>query len=163
MKRRLFTDASVTPNDALLRKHLGAAIAFYNSIVRTSVDYRKQWQYSNGNGWILKVDDMRRALYYLIAFEEGVEVSLTVRDEERAAFLVNKECEKLYPQLEAGTKYAGGYALRFEVESADACASVVRFLLELIKVRPVSRALTDKQKVRQNAGETKSKRQLVDR
>ena len=158
MKRRLFTDASVTPNDALLRKQLGGAMGYYNAIVRTSGDYRKQWQYSNGNGWILKVDDMRRALYYLIAFEEGVEVSLTVRDEERTGFLENKECAKLHTQLEAGTKYPGGYALRFEVESAAECESVVQFLLELMKVRPVSRMLTDKQKLKPNAGETKSKR-----
>ena len=158
MKRRLFTDASVTPNDALLRKQLGTAVGYYNSIVRTSTDYRKQWQYSNGNGWILKVDDMRRALYYLIAFEEGVEVSLTVRDEERAAFLENKECANLHTQLEAGTKYSGGYALRFEIESAAECESVARFLLELMKVRPISRVLTHKQKLRPNAGETKSTR-----
>ena len=158
MKRRLFTDADVTPTEALLRKHSESALEYYRNIIGTSGDYRKQWQYSRGNGWILKIDDMRKALYYLIAFDEGIEISLTVRDEERAAFLKNKECEDLYPQLEAATKYSEGYALRFEVESAVECKSVMKFLSEPMKVRPVSSVLTEKQKLRLNGRESKFRR-----
>lgn len=158
MKHRLFIDASTPPSEALLRKQLGSAMKYYGAIIGVSGDYRRQWQYSRGNGWILKVDDMRKALYYLIAFDEGIEISLTVRDAEREAFLKNKECEKLYPQLKAGTKYPEGYALRFEVESAEQCESVVRFISELMKVRPVPRMLTEKQKVKPNGRESKLRR-----
>jgi hypothetical protein len=158
MKRRLFTDSNVTPTEALLRKQSESALDYYRSIMGTSGDYRKQWQYSRGNGWILKVDDMRKALYYLIAFEGGIEITLTVRDGERAAFLGNKECESLYPQLEAATKYSEGYALRFEIESPAECKSVMRFLAELKKVRPVSTALTEKQKMKMNGRESRYRR-----
>jgi len=158
MKRRLFVDASVMPTESLLRKQLGSAMDYYSTIVSVSGDYRRQWQYSRGNGWILKVDDMHKALYYLIAFDEGIEVSLTVRDGERAAFLNNKELEELFPQLEAGTKYSEGYALRFEIESTAECKSVVQFLSELMKVRPVSAMLTEKQKLKPNGKESKSRR-----
>jgi hypothetical protein len=135
MKKRLFTDANVSPTEALLRKQLGSAINFYMSILAKSGDYRKQWQYSRGNGWILKVDDMRKALFYLIPLEEGIEISLTVRDGERADFLSNKEVEYLYPQLESATKYSEGYALRFGIETSEECKAVTRFLLELMKMR----------------------------
>jgi hypothetical protein len=135
MKRRLFTDADITPTEALLRKQLGTAMEYYLTIVSKSGDYRKQWHYSRGNGWILKVDDMHKALYYLIAFDEGIEISLTVRDGERTSFLKNKDLEGLWPQIEAATKYSEGYALRFEVEGAAECKSVVRFLAELMKMR----------------------------
>jgi hypothetical protein len=158
MKRRLFVDASVAPTEDLLRKVGGTAIEYYRPIVATSGDYRKQWQYSRGNGWILKVDDMRKALYYLIAFEDGVEISLTVRDQEREAFLRSKECQSLYPQLEAATKYSEGYALRFEVQDTAECKSVIRFLLELMKVRPVAMVLTEKQKVKPNTKQSKSRK-----
>lgn len=156
MKRRLFADADVAPTEYLLQKQGGSAIDYYKSVMAASGDYRKLWQYSRGNGWILKVDDMRKALYYLIAFEDGVEVSLTVRDHERAAFLENKECQSLRPLLEAATKYSEGYALRFEIESVAECKSVIRFLLELMKVRPVTTALRDRQKYRLNTKESKS-------
>jgi hypothetical protein len=135
MKKRLFTDADVTPTEALLRKQLGAAMDYYMAVVSKSGDYRKQWHYSRGNGWILKVDDMHKALYYLIAFDEGIEISLTVRDGERAAFLENKELDKLRPQFEKATKYSEGYALRFEIESAAECKSVMKFLSELMNMR----------------------------
>ena len=118
---------------------------FYTGILQTSKDYRKQWQYSRGNGWILKVDDMRKALYYLIAFDEGIEISLTVRDNERAAFLGNILFQRLHAQLERGTKYPEGYALRFEIESAAECASVAQFLAELMRMRSAkSRSAADR-------------------
>ena len=156
VKRRLFADADVAPTEYLLQKQGGSAIDYYKPVMAASGDYRKLWQYSRGNGWILKVDDMRNALYYLIAFEDGVEVSLTVRDHERAAFLENTECQSLRPRIEAATKYSNGYALRLEIESVAECRSVIRFLMELMKVRPAATMLSDKQKTRPNTKESRS-------
>lgn len=156
MKRRLCTDADVTPTESLLRKQLGPAMDYYRSIMGTSGDYRKLWQYSRGNGWILRVDDMRKALYYLIAFDGGIEISLTIRDEERAGFLKNKECEALYPQIQSATKYSEGYALRFEIESAAECRSVVRFLAELKKMRPAAALPLQKRRAKLNERAQKS-------
>ncbi len=142
MKKRLFTDANITPTEALLRKQLGPAMDYYANILAKSGDYRKQWQFSRGNGWILKVDDMRKALFYLIPFDGGIEVSLTVRDGERASFLKSEELEELFPQLESATKYSEGYALRFGIENPAECRSVSKFLAALMQIRPVSRPLT---------------------
>ena len=142
MKKRLFTDANVTPTEALLRKQLGLAMDYYVQILAKSGDYRKQWQFSRGNGWLLKVDDMRKALFYVIPFEGGIEVSLTVRDGERESFLKNEGLESLFSELEAATKYAEGYALRFEIESPAQCKSVSKFLAALMHVRPAPRPLT---------------------
>jgi hypothetical protein len=108
---------------------------YYLGIISTSGKYRKQWQFNRGNGWILKVDDMRKALYYLIAFEDGVEVSLTVRESERDELLKSKELREVHQQLESGTKYSEGYALRFGVESLGECRSVTKFLTHLMKIR----------------------------
>jgi hypothetical protein len=135
VKKRLFTDSDVMPTDSLLRKHLGKAIEHYQRVVQTSGAFRKIWQWSRGNGWILKVDDTRKALYYLIPFVDGIEVSLTVRDAERQAFMENDALAALVPQMQAATKYSEGYALRFEVEDAKACESVSTFIKELIKIR----------------------------
>lgn len=108
---------------------------YYQGILSTSMQYLKRWQYNHGNGWILRVDDNRSAIYYLAAFEGGIEISLTVRDQEKANFLVNEEIQDIHPQLRSATKYAGGYALRFPIESAGECSSVQRFLKTLIEAR----------------------------
>jgi hypothetical protein len=151
MNRRLFTDQDVTPTESLLQKQLGSAYSLYLSVLAKAGEYRKQWQFSRGNGWILKVDDMQKTLFYLIAFHEGIEISLTVRDAERAEFLKNKECVWVFPQLESATKYSEGYALRFGVETPAECASVIKFLTELIKVRPYKGPLPPKPKAAKKA------------
>jgi hypothetical protein len=138
MKRRLFTDMNVTPTDALLRKHLGIAFQYYETILQASGGFRRQWQFSRGNGWLLKVDDTRKALYYMIAFEDGIEVSLTVRDAERQRFLADPKFEQLQAQLEAATKYAEGYALRFEIERSIDCDAVSEFLGALVEQRRIA-------------------------
>jgi hypothetical protein len=155
MKKRLFTDSGVSPTEALLRKHLGNAAQFYTSVLSTSGNYRKQWQYNRGNGWILKVDDTRKVLYYLIAFEEGIEISLTVRDSERTDFMKNPGLEKIYPQLEKGTRYSEGYALRFEIENEIDCRSACQFLTELMKLRLSSKAPLLKKRANKTAAGTK--------
>ena len=134
MKRRLFVDQDIEPTDALLRKQLGSAIDSYTSIIAASGDFRRQWKYSRGNGWLLRVGDAKKALY-LIAFDEGIEISLTLREGERAAFLKDKQFEVLHAQLDVAQKYSEGYALRFEIEKTADCKLVCQLLLALIAKR----------------------------
>jgi hypothetical protein len=153
MKKRLFTDSDVEPTEYLLEKHLGNAMHFYRRILAASGNYRRQWQFNRGNGWILRVHDTRKALYYLIAFDEGIEISLTVRDSEREDFMKNAGLEMLFPQLVSGTKYPEGYALRFEIENEAACSSVSHFLSHLMKARvPFIRSFPLK-RIKKNKGD----------
>jgi hypothetical protein len=135
MNKRLFTDENVTPTEALLRKQLGHGMDFYMRILSKSGEYRKRWYYSRGNGWILKVADMHKALYYLIPVEDGIEISLTIRDGERADFMKNEEFGMLCPQLESATKYSEGYALRFGIGNFPECKSASKFLSKLMMMR----------------------------
>jgi hypothetical protein len=135
MKKRLFTDSETEPTDYLLERHLGKAMYFYRRILSISGNCRRQWQFNRGNGWILKVHDAYKPMYYLIAFDEGIEISLTVRDSEREDILQSTGLEASFPELVAGTRYSGGYALRFEIENEVDCSSVSRFLAILMKTR----------------------------
>jgi hypothetical protein len=135
MKRRLFIESDVFPSETLLRKNSKIAMEYYQGIMSTSANYLKQWQFNHGNGWILRVDDNRSAMYYLAAFEDGIEISLTVRDHEKKEFLENDEIQGIHSQLESGTKYSGGYALRFPIKSAVECSSVEKFIRTLIDAR----------------------------
>jgi len=135
VKRRLFTDVRIAPTGALLRKESQAASEYYANILPEPGANRKRWEYSQGNGWILRVGDYNNALYYLVPFEDGIGINLTVRDAERADFLNSAEFSILHPQLESATKYSRGYALQFEIESSEKCQSVTRFLTRLITMR----------------------------
>jgi hypothetical protein len=135
MKQRLFTDMNVSPTEALLRRGLGTAMDFYHGFVSKAAEYRRQWQYSRGNGWIMKVDDTRKALFYLTPMEEGVEISLTVRDTERAELLRSDVLDRIHSQLVSATKYSEGYALRFDVDTLEQYRPVIDLLTQLIAMR----------------------------
>jgi hypothetical protein len=135
MNKRLFTDEDLIPTETLLRKHLGHGMDYYTSILSKSGEYRKRWHFSRGNGWILKVSDMHKTFYYLMPVENGIEISLTIRDGERTGFLKNEDFGRLCPQLESSTKYPDGYALRFGVGNSLECDSASKFLSELATMR----------------------------
>jgi hypothetical protein len=135
MNKRLFTDEDLVPTETLLRKHLDHGMDYYIRILSKSGEYRKRWYFSRGNGWILKVSDMRGPLYYLIPVENGIEISLTIRDGERTGFIKNEDFGKLCPQLESEIKYSDGYALRFGIGNSLECDSASKFLSELMTMR----------------------------
>jgi hypothetical protein len=135
MKKQLFRDIGASPADGSLRKRLGPAFQYYEIMREISGGYLKQWQHTNGNGWLLKVGDTRRALYYLGAFEDGIEISLTVRDAERESLINSPRHARLQTELLAATQYSGGYALRFGIESLEACLSVSQLVEDLIDRR----------------------------
>ena len=156
MKKRLFTDSDVEPTDYLLEKQLGKAMHFYRAILATSSNYRKQWQFNRGNGWILRVHDTYKPVYYLIAFDEGIEISLTIRDSERESFLQCVGLEASYPQLESGTKYSEGYALRFEIENEVDCRSASYFLAYLMKTRNPFNSSFPLKRIKRNSGSNRA-------
>jgi hypothetical protein len=136
----------MNPTENLIRTQLGSYISFYMMILGTSARLRKQWQFIKGNGWLLKVDDTRNALYYLIACEDGIVISLTVRDAEREAFLCNEELGNIRSELESATKYSEGYAIRFEITTIEECNFVANFLIlhineRMSKITPAQKAL----------------------
>ncbi len=135
MKKRLFTDSGVPPTEALLRKQMGKAFDYYTSMLSISGQYRKQWQYGSGSGWLLKVDDMRKALFYLMPFDLGIDISLAIRDAEREELMQHKQIELFYPQLALAQKYAEGYALRFEIENDTSCVVAMALVQKLIDIR----------------------------
>ncbi|TFH59045.1 MAG: hypothetical protein E4G91_09145 [Candidatus Zixiibacteriota bacterium] len=150
MKRRLFIESDVFPSETILRKQSISAMTYYHDIMSTSIKYLKRWQFNHGNGWILRVDDNRDAIYYLAAFEDGIEISLTVRDQEKADFLENNEIQDIHNQIKLGTKYAGGYALRFPIESVKECSSIQRFLRALFEIRSRVMKIDKKETLRIN-------------
>lgn len=137
MSERVLTDPDVVPTDVLAEQQLGEAGGFYMSLVALTETFRKQWQFHKGKGWILKVDHKRKALCYVIPFDGRIEISLTVREGERAGFLANPAFEPLFPRLESAKKYPEGYALRFGIENPSELISVAAFLTELISLRSV--------------------------
>ena len=135
MNRRLFTEQDITPNDTLLGKHLGLNLSSYFNIIRTSSELHKRWQFIQGNGWLLRVDDNEKAMYYLIACEDGIIVNLTVNELEMTALQNDENLIDIRGVLNASKKYSDVYALSFEIKNEEESRSVANFLSIHIKTR----------------------------
>ncbi|MGZ7096623.1 MAG: DUF3788 family protein [Methanobacterium sp.] len=87
------------------------------------------------SGWMLKVHDKKKALFYLIPFNDKFKISMAIRENERKAFLEDNELEKIHKIIKSAKEYREGYALRFDVKNADDFGIIELLIKKLIARR----------------------------
>jgi hypothetical protein len=81
------------------------------------------------------VHDGKKALYYLIPLEQSFKISLTVREQEKAAFLSDKGLRQMHNQLSKAKKYPEGYALQFLIDDHTSFSELIIFIKKLTEIR----------------------------
>lgn len=133
MDQRPFTDKSIHPDEQLLKNALGKTYKFYTELDNLTATFKKDWNYSKSSGWMQKVHDDKKALYYFIPLKGAFVISLAVRQQEKDDFLTMKSLAVLHDELKAAKKYSEGYALKFHVAdtaSFSTCILLIRSLAE---------------------------------
>ena len=137
---RPFPDSSRPPDDEAMAAALGDAYLAYRGILEHSTGFISEWSFSRNSGWMLKVRDRKKVLFYLIPLDCGFKISLTIRETERNHFLADPalDAANLAPVREAisgARKYPEGFALQFEIGAGPASDSVAQFLAKLVAAR----------------------------
>lgn len=135
MDQRPFTDKSVQPDEQLLKKALGKAYKFYTELDNLTASFKKDWNYSKSSGWMQKVHDGKKALYYFIPLEGAFLLSLAVREQERDDYLSMKSMTVLHDELKTAKKYSEGYALKFHVVNAASFSTCLLLIGSLVEKR----------------------------
>ena len=99
--------------------------------------FKKEWHYYKTSGWLLKVSDGKKALFYLIPLGGFFNVSLTLRETERETLMRNDALLFAWGDMKNAKKYPEGYAMQFQVDDA-ASSDCLIFIGELIKLRKSS-------------------------
>jgi len=133
--KRPFTDSSEKPGKDELRQVLETTFPFYEEIKELSKDFKHDWNFSKNSGWMQKVHDGKKVLYYFIALFGAFKVSLAMHGKERDAFLKEKAFVSLHSQIEAAKKYVEGYALQFSLDDENSFSVLRDFLVKLIELR----------------------------
>lgn len=129
MAASVFDDKSKTPDDRSLGRVLKDTKPVWLQIV-THLDgeygnIRKEWKhYSQKSGWVLKVIQKERTVFYLIPHEGHFEVSFVFGDKAVAAAEKSSLPKKWIDRLRAARKYAEGRGLSVPVKSPRALKSV---------------------------------------
>jgi hypothetical protein len=135
---RPFLDGAGAPTEAALRAALAGAYPRYEDLLRLAGRFGRAWTFSRTGGWMLKVYDGKKALFYVIPLAGGFRVSLAIREAERAALLRDGELQTMNAALASAKKWAEGFALEFEVSEPGADGgpdSLDAFVGKLIAVR----------------------------
>lgn len=135
MEKRPFTDKSLRPVNDKLKIVLGKSFKFYTALDKSTPEFKKEWNFSGSSGWMQKVYDGKKALYYLIPLERSFLISMTLREKEKAEFLSDSAFHTLYELLKNAKKYSEGFALRFLIEDEVTFLEFSTFIKKLINKR----------------------------
>lgn len=99
MEEKPFLDKSLEPTDGNLKKVLSSTFTYYKELLKKSEIFFRQWSYANRNGWIQKVFDKKKALFYLIPYSKEFRLSLAIRNNEKTIIMKDQEFDYLKEEL----------------------------------------------------------------
>jgi hypothetical protein len=135
MEERFFLDKNYKPSEQTLQSALGDVYIHYNKLMEIVGSFSKDWNFSKRSGWMLKVYDKKKALFYLIPLKNEFIISLTIRENERNTFLEDNELEMIHNMIKSTKKYVEGFALRFKVKNDADYKTLELFIKKLITIR----------------------------
>ena len=135
MDERPFLDKTNRPNDATLRAALGDTWPSCERLLAMGGGFQQSWNHSKRGGWLLKVADRTKALFYLTPLRGGFDVGLTVRPAEREALLGDTAVAGLHGALVDAKKYSEGFALRFHVRNSGDATALEGLLPRIVALR----------------------------
>jgi hypothetical protein len=135
MSYRPFLEKSNKPTEKALEDALGSAYAYYNLVVDLAGSYTKEWVYAKSSGWILKISDRKKSFINLIPLKNGFKVSSAIQENERKAFLSDKDVQILHSKILSSKKHMEGFALNFDIVNRNEFQLLELFIRKLIIFR----------------------------
>ncbi|TDR18468.1 DUF3788 family protein [Marinicella litoralis] len=135
MNKRPFADKLIKPTEDSLNRILGKVYAIYLELNERTFGFKKSWRFSPSSGWMQKVHDGKKALYYLIPLNDSFSVSLAVQEKEKMRLLADQAILPMHEQLKNSKRYSEGYALRFSVDNLHSFLPCINLINKLAAMR----------------------------
>jgi len=135
MGERTFLDKDIKPNGQALQSAFGEMYNYYQKLTDTAGTFSQDWNFSKSSGWMLKVHDKKKALFYLIPLKNEFKISMAIRENERKTFLEDIELKIIHDILKSAKKYREGYALQFNIKNKGNFETVTLLIKKLIALR----------------------------
>jgi len=135
MEERPFCNKAFEPTDDNLNMVLASTFSYYNQLLEHAEGFSRKWNYSKSSGWMQKVFDRKKALFYVIPLANQFQISMAVREAEREILLTDRGLDFAKEQLRQAKKYNEGYAMRYLVVDAKSSSRTILFIKKLIALR----------------------------
>lgn len=135
MEEKIFLDPACKPTEEALRNVLGGAFSFYTTLMSMTGSFAHDWNFSKSSGWMMKIHDQKKALFYLIPLKNGFKANLTIRENEKTSFSADAELRSIHDQIQSAKKFTEGYALYFTIATESEFQIFEILMGKLIKLR----------------------------
>ncbi len=135
MEEKIFMDKGNKPTEQTLQDALGDVYQQYRELDEMTSAYQKEWAFTKGSGWMLKVFDAKKALFYLIPLKRQLKISMAIRENERDLLLREESLAVYQERLQSAKKFSEGYAIQFLVAGGSDLAGAEPFLEALMRLR----------------------------
>ncbi|MGE5373010.1 MAG: DUF3788 family protein [Solirubrobacterales bacterium] len=135
MMERVFLDKSCKPSPETIQSALGNTFALYERLAAVASPFTTDWTHTKTSGWMLKVHDNKKALFYVIPLRNAFKISMAIRDAEKDILLQDEEINALHEMIRSARKYVEGHALQFQVANQPEYDLYERFIQKLIQIR----------------------------
>ena len=129
MARSVFDDKTKPPDDKSLGRALKDTRSVWEEIItHLDAEYgeiRKEWKhYSQKSGWVVKVIQKKRTLFYLIPHDGYFDLAFVFGDKAVAAAEQSTLPKKMLAELRDARRYVEGRGLSVPVKSSRALKSI---------------------------------------
>ncbi len=135
MSERPFKEKSNEPTNEKINEALGAVSEYYHDLNKLTKDFQHTWNHSKSSGWMEKVEDNKKALYYFIPLNDSFILSMAIRENEKEYFESKEGMVKYKDIVSTARKYSEGYNIKFEVENSEQYDFSKEFVKEIIAQR----------------------------
>jgi hypothetical protein len=137
MEDRPFKDNKLKPDAEKLKPVLNKVFQHYNKLLNLTENFKHDWNFSKSSGWMEKVHDGKKALYYLIPLNDSFKISLAIRESEKEALLADKSLKEFHAILNEAKKFSEGYNIQFMIEDKKSYDSLAEFIKKLVSFRKI--------------------------
>ena len=135
MQQPVFTDPSHHPTDVELTNMLNRAFTLFSNLRMLTEQQQQEWKfYNQKSGWVFKVLDKNKALFYLTPLPDKFHLGMALNELERKSLMNSALCEEYKKILQNAKKYQEGYAFRTYVETTADQQHIVELLTILNKL-----------------------------
>jgi hypothetical protein len=132
---RPFPDKESIPSEKDIEQALGGVFSSYQKIIALTGAFSRDWIFTKGSGWMLKISERQKALLYLIPLTKACKLSMAIRGAERDSLLHDRTVSLFHPALANAKKVSEGFALQILLSDAKDEKPVLLFLQQLIHLR----------------------------
>jgi hypothetical protein len=134
MEERVFIEELPKPAEESLQNAFGESYRYFKDLMDISDSYIKDWNFSKTSGWMLKVHDNKKTLFYIIPLKNEFKISMAIRKSELNTFLKDIDLKKIHKKLLDTKEYREGFVIRFKTNDDD-YKNFELLIMKLISIR----------------------------